>query len=322
MDSAIYYFEILYNEEPDLVQKSYASKMLTQLYANKGNISLSNKYALKFIEIESEYRKLLAHERTVNEHNEFIYNRDRAQEAEVYKEAQEVKTQRLYWVLAFILLTAVSFIIFQRMKYRNLKRANRDLRVINEMERVIKENKQIIKEKEEHIRDQKQRIKKSQEQLNFLVNDLEDKEQRIISKDTELEKAERLLQEKEKTLIEKLEQNEKLFKFAFMENLTQKANEVLEKFRKAAKGTHRLSDEEWKQLYSAIEELYPQFNKAVMQKIKKPSEDKLRISYLLKAGMTKPQIINLTGYPTTTVWRKVKYITETLGEELLSLDIT
>ena len=59
--------------------------------------------------------------------------------------------------------------------------------------------------------------------------------------------------------------------------------------------------------------------KVFLSKIKNPGIDKLRIAYLLKAGMTNSQIVSVTGYASTTVWRKTKYLTEVLGDDLYSL---
>ncbi|MBR1593708.1 MAG: hypothetical protein IJ659_09545 [Alloprevotella sp.] len=131
---------------------------------------------------------------------------------------------------------------------------------------------------------------------------------------------ERQLQAKEKLLAEKLDQNERLFRYAFTENLQASAGDVLRQFRMASGGRHHLSSEEWKQMFAAVDTLYPGFRAAVVSKVGKPTEDKLRIAYLLKAGMGKPQIASLTGYPTTTVWRKVRQLTEVLKEELWRLD--
>lgn len=127
---------------------------------------------------------------------------------------------------------------------------------------------------------------------------------------------ERQLQAKEKLLAEKLEQNERLFRYAFTENLQTSAGDILEHLRMASNGKCHLSKEDWKQLFAAVDTLYPNFRAAVVGKVGRATEDKLRIAYLLKAGMGKPQIANLTDYPTTTVWRKVRQMTEILKEEL------
>lgn len=332
-DSVILFFKKCVNESSDLLEKRNGALNLSIIYDKKNDVHASNYYGIMFIELEEDYMNSLQHEQAMKAHNEYIYNRNQTEEEKAYREAEQAKKQRAYWILASLVLTAMSISVFLLMKNRNLKHANMYLRKINDMEGKIKENRQVIKEKEEYILVQKEKIRQSQVQLDGLAECLQKKEREIISKDAqlserriilmqkndELKNVEKLLHEKENLLAEKLTQNEKLFKFAFTENLIQNAGDILDKFRKAANGRYRLSNEEWKHLFSAVEELYPEFRNAIMQKLKKPTEDKLRISYLLKAGMTNPQIENLTGYPTTTVWRKVKNIMEIMKDELLML---
>ena len=325
-DSAIRYYHLLLEQAPNIRQEFNAARNLAVLYDKKGNMMQANKYALLFIDTEAKYRRLLQHDRVINAHNEYIYNRNKAEEAKAYKAATQAKTQKTHWIFAFIMLLTLSVVFVLIQRNRNLKRVNKDLRIISDMEGELKEKKQVIKEKEERIQEKQKRIrlvtKELKEKENELANknkELQDRKDLLKQKDTELRQVETMLHEKEKILIEKIEQNEKLFRFAFTENIEQNAHEIIEKFHKAARGTHRLSGAEWKQLFSAIEEIYPQFRNAVMQKIKKPTEDKLQIAYLLKAGMNKPQIINLTGFPTTSVWRKVKALKEILGDDLMTL---
>ncbi len=116
-----------------------------------------------------------------------------------------------------------------------------------------------------------------------------------------------------------MDQNNTLYGYALTEKIKKTSEQTLEKFTDAAMGKRKLTDNEWKELFSVIEINYPNFRKLILSKIKNPGIDKLRIAYLLKAGMTNSQIVSVTGYASTTVWRKTKYLTEVLGDDLYSL---
>ena len=51
----------------------------------------------------------------------------------------------------------------------------------------------------------------------------------------------------------------------------------------------------------------------LLNKIKRINEPLLRVCYLLKIGLTGPQIVNLTGYPRQTVWVRIKRIEAVLS---------
>ena len=333
-DSSIYYFRQLFDSGSSTAEgRLSASRNLAALYARKGNVAMSQMYAMKFIETEEEYRRELQHWQAVRAHNEYVYSRDQAEEERIHRESEEARGRIVYWALSFALLLLLSMAVILIQRYRSLKRIHEDMSVMDEMEHELRKSGETIREKEAQILEQEQRLRSSQHKLDSLTRELGSMEQEVASKDVELRARITVLQEKERTLkiieselqekesllVEKMKQNERLFGFAFAENISRTSDVTLKKFNAAAEGKRTLTDKEWKELFSIIEDLYPDFRESVMRKIKRPSVDKLRIAYLLKAGMTKPQIVSLTNYPTTTVWRKVKYLTEVLEEELHSI---
>ena len=334
-DSSVYYYRKCYEEVTRISQKLYASGALAKLYASMGDVAMSNEFALKYIEISSKNKQMLQNDLSGKVHNEFVYNRDQAAEARAFAEAERAKTVKTYWAFGFLLLASVSLFVFLKMKNTSLRRANRQLMVIGRMENEIKEHKQIICEKESSLRSLQKDVSKAQSELEVLSIELNEKAEEIAGKndalekyrvllrdlEEELKKAEEQLLERGQMLAQKAEQNEMLFQYAFKANLAKNANDVLMEFSKAAKGKRRLAKEDWRQLFSAIDKLYPLFRSAVLARVKKPTEDKLRIAYLLKAGMSRPQIVNLTGYPTTTVWRKCGKISEDLRDEFYEVGV-
>jgi hypothetical protein len=83
------------------------------------------------------------------------------------------------------------------------------------------------------------------------------------------------------------------------------------KFKTISK--YRLNDEEWKELLGAIDKMFPEFTYEVQAKLKKISEPMLRVCYLMKIGLTGPQIANLTDYPRQTVWVRIKKIEQIMN---------
>ena len=73
---------------------------------------------------------------------------------------------------------------------------------------------------------------------------------------------------------------------------------------------------DWKELSSAIEALYPGFNEDIMSRLPNPKASLLRTCYLMKAGLTNPEIEHIMNVPHQTVWYRVNKIREVAGDLL------
>lgn len=67
-----------------------------------------------------------------------------------------------------------------------------------------------------------------------------------------------------------------------------------------------MSTADWKQLYQAIDELYPLFNDRLLKELGHFNEQQMQVCYLMRAGLSKPQIQNMTNLSRVTIWRWVK----------------
>ena len=103
----------------------------------------------------------------------------------------------------------------------------------------------------------------------------------------------------------------KLQDSATLADCISKVNEIIDKFKKASEGQNNITEKEWQELFAAVDKLYPGFSAMVQNKIPKISNELLITAYLLKIGMTNPQIMRLTNFPHQTEWRIIKKI-ETL----------
>ena len=63
---------------------------------------------------------------------------------------------------------------------------------------------------------------------------------------------------------------------------------------------------DWKQLYQAVDELYPTFKDKLLKELGTFTEQQMQVCYLIRIGLSKPQIQNMTNLSRVTVWRWVK----------------
>ena len=63
---------------------------------------------------------------------------------------------------------------------------------------------------------------------------------------------------------------------------------------------------DWKQLYKAIDELYPTFKDQLLKELGTFTEQQMQVCYLMKIGLSKTQIQNMTNLSRVTIWRWVK----------------
>ena len=60
---------------------------------------------------------------------------------------------------------------------------------------------------------------------------------------------------------------------------------------------------EWNQLYKAVDELYPSFHETILKQPERLSEKEMQVMYLLRIGLSKHQIMNVTNLARVTIWR-------------------
>lgn len=134
-----------------------------------------------------------------------------------------------------------------------------------------------------------------------------------VTKKIEAYKAE--LKNKEKLLEEKINQNKSFMRLLHQTEIEGSAKDIINAVRLASEGRHDMSDEEWRMFLHAVDELYPTFNDILIRRLGKVDRQELRFCYLIRIGLTNPQIQNIMNLPRTTVWRwgkKYDWITNQL----------
>ena len=150
-------------------------------------------------------------------------------------------------------------------------------------------------------------------QRKIMEDELHRQEQRLANTQSELDRVsieienyKSLLREKEQMLEDIISQNKSFMRLLHQTKLEGSAQDIIDTVRRSSEGRHELSDEEWKQLLLAIDKLYPDFTDLLIRKLGRVDRQELRVCYLIRIGLSNPQIQNITNLPRTTVWRWTK----------------
>ena len=276
-DSAAVAMSELYNTTKRIESKYDAARWLTRYYVAKGEYEKAAGYAINFINANEAVIDKRTLEHTTNANNFYQYRRDKEEEMAIMEKAARDRFNLLLGFSTFIVAILVITVIYYNKKQRLIG-------TILEKDNNIKEIKLFLHEKEKELESICSAKARLAEQLENSESDF-------------------------KMLIA---QNRELTRLTIMSNISCDANDIIEKAKKASKGKYHLNDEEWKELLGAIDRLYPEFTYEVQANFKRISEPVLRVCYLLKIGMSAPQIVNLTGYPRQTVFDRIKRIKSTI----------
>ena len=277
-DSAAITMSELYETTNSIESKYDAARWLTRYYVAKGEYEKAAGYAINFINANEAVIDKRNFEHTTNANNFYQYKRDKEEEMAIMEKAARDRFNLLLGFSTFIVATLVITVIYYNKKQRLIG-------TILEKDNNIKEIKLFLQEKEKELESICAAKARLAEQLENSESDF-------------------------KMLIA---QNRELTRLTIMSNISSEANGIIEKAKKASKGKYHLNDEEWKELLGAIDRLYPEFTYEVQANFKRISEPVLRVCYLLKIGMSAPQIVNLTGYPRQTVFDRIKRIKSTIN---------
>lgn len=291
-DSAATVFIRQYDVGCKIESKYDAARWLTRYYTQKGDYEKAAEYAIKFIDANEAVIDKINLEHTTNAKNFFQYRRDKEEEALVMQKAAKVRYNSMLVIsVSIILLLGIVLFYFWRKKQL--------LDVILSKEENIKQAKALAAEKDIELAKEKREIEQKEKELEVLN-----------ATNSRLAKQLQGAEEDFKLLVA---QNRELTKLMLMNDIAKNAGDIIEKVKKTSKGKYHLNDDEWKELLGAIDRLYPEFTYEVQAKFKKISEPMLRVCYLMKIGLTGPQIVNLTDYPRQTVWVRIKKIEQIMN---------
>lgn len=294
-DSAAAVFHRIQESDKSIAQQYNSTQFLMKYYASVGNYEEATRFALLFSDANRNLLKDMNVEQTLNARNEFQYIRDRDKEAAMM---EQIGRTRLIWAVSII----VMILLLMSLLFFHYHRQRRFLKIIMERNNAVDNARGLIQ--------------KYEEELDRSHNIIETKEKELATKYSMIETLDVELKNAEDSIKRLMVQNETLTKFALMKKFsagTEDAAEIIAKYKRAADGKCTLSEDDWSELIAAVDCVYPNFTSEINERLKDIKLHNLRICYLLKIGMTNPQIVNITGNPPQTVWYRVKRIKEALG---------
>lgn len=298
-ETAICAFNRILHNKTDLLRMYDASKALFHIYNEGKQVVEANKMAKLFVSLCDSIDLGKRQELAATVKNEYQYHKDQQQEQKIINEKERLQSWLIISVAAIviILLIAVAFIFYKRYTYLNrLLAISNDLNDLSVAKQQLQTN---IKKKEEELLASQSLLDKRENELKSVKNQLKDL-------NGELTKFDEKLKEKEQMLSEKIAQSQTFLNLLHQTELEEKAEDVIFNIRQSSEGKKHMTTTNWKQLYKAVDELYPAFKDQLMKELGSFSEQQMQVCYLMRIGLSKPQIQNITNLSRVTIWRWVK----------------
>ena len=298
-DSAIHYYRHILHNESNLTLMYDASKALFQIYHEKNNLSEADRYANLHLHISDSIDLGKRQELAATVNNEFQYHLDKNEEQHIMEESNKFRfllTTSIFTTLLTLLMTGI-FIIHRRNKH--LKEL---LAISDEINRHKEDKKMMLQE----ISRKEQELVDSKEQLGKKETELERVKKQLSEVNAELDNYDMELKEKEHLLSEKMEQNKMFLNLLHQSELEGKAEDVIKAIRQSSSGKRNMQTTDWKQLYKAVDDLHPSFKNQLLKELGAFTEQQMQVCYLMRIGLSKPQIQNMTNLSRATVWRWTK----------------
>ena len=298
-DSAIVFLKRVLEDRTDFVNMYDAAKYLFFMYSKMGDVQNACKYAEDYMQLSDSLdfgkrQKLAA---TVN--NQYQYHLDQKKEQKLKDEKQKYENTLVFVSLTALLLASIGYIL-------HIRRRNKHLKVIaglsSELQRISDNDRQL----QEDIKKKEKELNKSKKSLENTSNELNNVKQELQRVNNELTEYNEALKEKEEQLAERMEQNKSFIKLIHQSELEGKAEDVIHAIRQSSSGKKNMESADWKQLFKAVDELHPTFKDRLLKELGNFTEDQKRVCYLMRIGLSKSQIQNMTNLARVTIWRWAK----------------
>ena len=177
------------------------------------------------------------------------------------------------------------------------------------MEEIVDKD-QWLKSRKEEILWRTQELEQKKQEIEQLSQQLNDAEQTIATSKVQFENTLKDLEQR--TMV-----NKELTRIALLNNATDKAEDIIDYFRKVSQGQAILRAGSWKELMVAIETLYPGFLETVQERMNGQLREPLLYTIcLMKIGLKPIQIARVMDAKIQTVWNRVKRAEEICGDLL------
>lgn len=281
-DSAIIYCKRIIEEGDYLFNMYDAAKLLYKIYYTKGDVPNANYYAAVYMALSDSLdfgrRQELAS--TVN--NRYKYHFDKKKEQQLKEDNERYEKTMIIVSACAILAFCLGYILYVKRRNHQLKEV---VALQVQLQRVNDEGNEL-----------KAKLEKS-------LGELENMKSELLRVNKELADNDVVLKDKEKQLVEKINQNKMIVNLLHQTELEGVAEDVVEAIRQSSVGKKNMSAADWKQLYKAVDKLYPTFREQLVDEIGTFSEQQMQVYYLMRIGLNPTQIMNVTDVPRVTLWR-------------------
>lgn len=307
IDSAAIYSKRIIEEGTDIYGKYDAAKLLFSMYSQVGDGENARRYAEVYMQLSDslDFGKRQELAATVN--NIYQYHLDQKKERELKEKSEHYKSITIISFLAASLFVCMAYILNFKRKQKHQKEV---AALSSALQRVSNDGEQLRKE----IKKKEDELVVSRESLKEKSNELDDVKQKYQTAHQELLEYDEALKKTEKQLEERKEQNKTFIKLLHQSEFEASAEDVIKAVREASKGKKEMTMAEWKQLYQAVDELYPTFHETILKQPERLSEKEMQVMYLLRIGLSKRQIMNMTDMARVTIWRWEKKFEWVLDE--------
>lgn len=298
-DSAIFYYNCILQNQTDFYRMYDASKALYHIYNQSGQSANANWLAEQYIKISDSIDLGKRQELAATVNNQFQYHKDENKEKEIIKEKERFRSLlNVAVILIFaIILLSVSIIIYRRNVH-----LRKVLKLSNELNEIINDRNKL----HDDIRMKENEINEYRKVLTRTENDLGNVKKQLDRVNEELKLSEEELEKKERLLSERIAQNQSFLNLLHQSELEGSAEDVIYAIRKSSEGKKNMSSADWKQLYKAVDELYPAFKDKMIKELVTFTEQQMQVCYLMRIGISKTQIQNMTNLSRVTIWRWFK----------------
>ena len=295
-DSAILHYKRYIDNVKSISGRYEASAGLQRCYMQKGDFQQAAQWGCRLYETNDTIIAQRSFEQTQRAKDEYIYHRNKEEEQAIMQRDERIISVS---VVSFLILISI---ILGLMAFYNFRKKNL-------MEEIIGKDK-VLKSRKEEIMQRTKELEQKEQEIKLLANQLDEAERTIASSKIQFENALKDLEQR--TMV-----NKELTRIALLNNVTDKAEDIIDYFRKVAQGKSTLKANSWKELMVAIETLYPGFLEAVQERMQKQLRESLLYTIcLLKIGLKPIQIARVMDAKIQTVWNRVKRAEEICGDLL------
>lgn len=276
-----------------------AAKLLYLISRRSGDVQEACNYADLYMQLSDSIdfgkRQTLA----ANVNNQYKYHLDERKEQELKQDKERYKTSMFIILCLAGFGLCITYILFMKRRNKHLKeiiQLSSELQRVSQQEGALREE---IRTKEDELEQTRQDIERSRSELKNVRLELQQ-----VNKD--LSEYGEALKAKERLLAEKMEQNRTFLNLLHQSELEGSAEDIIHNIRQSSTGKKEMKGADWKQLYQAVDELYPSFKDRLLKELGTFTEQQMQVCYLMRVGLSKPQIQNMTNLSRVTVWRWVK----------------